>query len=115
VYEHKSAITAPEQFRQFFETADADSLLSIATDDWRLLYWADRHHHELPPLRFDCGLDDALLPNNEALHRELLARRIPHNFERLSGKHDWLYWHANIRRSYEFIAHYVSQNPGKVL
>jgi len=102
-----SAITAPEQFRNFFEPADANALLSISKDDWQLLYWANRHRYDLPPLRFDCGIDDSLLPENEALHSSLLAMRITHNFEILSGRHDWSYWNTNIRRSYNFFADHL--------
>jgi putative tributyrin esterase len=99
-----SAITAPEQFRQFFEPEDADNLLAAATADWQLLQWADRHRNELPPLRFDCGLGDSLFHENEALHQSLSAISVPHSFEALSGTHDWSYWGENIRRTFKFFA-----------
>jgi enterochelin esterase-like enzyme len=109
-----SAITAPEQFRQFFEPQDADELLAVATENWQLLHWADGHRKEIPPLRFDCGRDDALFSDNEVLHRTLHAMAVPHTFEALSGSHDWSYWRANIKRSFEFFAQVLVGGYGTV-
>ncbi len=104
-----SAITSPEQFRQFLQPKDADNLLTCSNDDWQLLYWIDLHCGELPPLRFDCGREDPLFHGNELLDQALTVRDIPHEFDALSGAHEWSYWRTNVRRSLKFFAqHHAS-------
>jgi len=56
----------------------------------------------VPPLRFDCGSDDAWLQANRRLHRELDDSRIPHRFEEYPGDHDWSYWAQGLERSLRF-------------
>lgn len=58
----------------------------------------------LPQLRFDCGLEDALLESNRALHRGLLGAGIHHIYEELPGAHDWSYWSCHIERTLEFFS-----------
>ncbi|MBA7590539.1 hypothetical protein ES708_32664 [subsurface metagenome] len=43
----------------------------------------------------DCGLDDFLLPANEAFHQLLLKRNIPHEYHVRPGKHNWQYWYKS--------------------
>lgn len=62
----------------------------------------------LPPLRFDCGSDDALLEANRALHRGLADAHIEHTYEELPGAHDWAYWSAHIGRTLAFFSRTLS-------
>lgn len=58
----------------------------------------------LPPLRFDCGLSDVLLPQNRALHAALEADGIPHTYEEFPGGHDWTYWQTHLADSLRYFA-----------
>lgn len=70
-----SAITTTGQFVQFVR--DMSAIDAVDEKERDPLYWLDRHRMQLPPLRFDCGLDDALLENNRELHRALTEKAIP--------------------------------------
>lgn len=50
----------------------------------------------LPPLRFDCGLDDPFLQANRTLHEELTAAGVPHRYAEHPGGHDWNYWSEHV-------------------
>ncbi len=43
----------------------------------------------------DCGLDDFLLPANEAFHQLLTKHYIPHEYHVRPGKHNWAYWYKS--------------------
>jgi S-formylglutathione hydrolase FrmB len=53
----------------------------------------------LPFLYLDCGTEDelALLPANRALADLLVARKIPHEYRQLPGKHNWQYWNSQVQ------------------
>ena len=51
---------------------------------------------EAPHLIIDCGTDDALLEENQALHQLLQERQVPHTYIERPGSHDWLYWEEAI-------------------
>lgn len=40
----------------------------------------------------DCGVDDFFYPVNQALHVQLLAMHIQHDYITRPGQHDWAYW-----------------------
>lgn len=44
----------------------------------------------------DCGTDDFFLPCNQALHKALLEKNIPHDFTVRPGGHDHGYWRNAI-------------------
>ncbi len=46
----------------------------------------------LPPIRFDCGRDDALIGANRTLHRALEQAGVAHRYVENDGGHDWAYW-----------------------
>ena len=50
-----------------------------------------------PHLIIDCGTEDTLLAENEALHQLLLERGVAHTYTARPGNHDWLYWQEAIR------------------
>jgi putative tributyrin esterase len=57
---------------------------------------------KLPPLRFDCGLDDNLLEANRQLHTDLQQAGISHHYEEFPGGHTWDYWHEHLADSLRF-------------
>lgn len=58
----------------------------------------------LPPLRFDCGTDDALLSANRALHQSLEELGMAHEYAEHPGGHDWSYWALHLEDTLRFIA-----------
>ena len=72
--------------------------------DTDILYWMRRHRMQLPPIRIDCGTEDALLESNRALHRALLKARAPHSYEEYPGGHDWAYWQQHVRDTLRFVS-----------
>jgi S-formylglutathione hydrolase FrmB len=58
----------------------------------------------LPPIRLDCGTEDVLLPENRALHAQLTAAGVPHEYAEFPGDHTWPYWEAHLADSLRFFA-----------
>jgi putative tributyrin esterase len=79
--------------------------------DTDVLYWMRRNRAALPPIRFDCGTEDALLESNRALHEALLKERIPHSYEEHPGGHDWLYWQEHVRATLRLVSA-IASNDG---
>jgi enterochelin esterase-like enzyme len=94
-----SAITADDQFDPII--AEPRSGWSGAPED-RSVVAALTLTSRPAPIRFDCGLDDPLLPANRQLHAELKALGVAHRFEVRSGGHDWAYWSKSIEQSLLF-------------
>ena len=55
-----------------------------------------------PALRFDCGLDDALLEENRAFHDHLERVGVEHSYVEFPGGHDWDYNDARLGEALEF-------------
>jgi S-formylglutathione hydrolase FrmB len=72
--------------------------------DVDVLYWMRSNRAALPPIRFDCGTEDALLGSNRALHAALEKARIPHVYEESAGGHDWPYWQKQVRSTLRFFS-----------
>jgi enterochelin esterase-like enzyme len=68
----------------------------LATDEMDVLYWCDKNRSTLPPLRFDCGVDDILIEGNRGLHNKLKQRNIEHQYVEFEGNHTWKYWRTHI-------------------
>ncbi len=51
---------------------------------------------QLPFVYLDCGTEDPLLPSSRTLADVLLARKVPHEYRLLPGRHDWVYWDRQI-------------------
>jgi putative tributyrin esterase len=66
----------------------------------------------LPPIRFDCGTDDFLLPANRALHEALDARGIAHAFVERPGGHDWAYWSRELEATLRFFGTVLNRGKG---
>ena len=59
----------------------------------------------------DCGTDDFFYDINEALHRALLERKIPHDYISRPGAHTGRYWRNAILYQLLFFAEYFKQCP----
>lgn len=64
----------------------------------------------LPPIRFDCGLDDTYLESNRALHCALETLGIDHIYSESEGGHDWDYWSREIEQTLRFFGTVLAQN-----
>ncbi len=69
--------------------------------------------HDLPALRLECGLDDALLPAQRRLHEALLAAGIRHDYAEHPGGHDWAFWSARLADTLRFLAGALSSARGR--
>ena len=94
-----SAVTTDEQFDLVI--AESRSGWSRAPEDRGVLA-ALTLTSRPAPIRFDCGLDDPLLPANRRLHADLDALGVAHRFEVRPGGHDWVYWSKSIEQSFLF-------------
>jgi enterochelin esterase-like enzyme len=107
-----SAVTDVSQF---------DALIEETRDGWsndcidRNVIAAFVNTNEpLPPLRIDCGLDDAYLEPNRELHRQLQHANIAHQYAETPGGHDWNYWSATLEQTLRFfgeVLHALKDNP----
>ena len=89
-----SAITEIGEMDMF--TYEPFSTQGIAAQDLDVFGWMERHREILPPLRFDCGLQDQLLSGNRRLHVALQERGIRHVYCEAEGAHDWKYWRTQL-------------------
>ncbi|WP_373511876.1 alpha/beta hydrolase [Persicitalea sp.] len=96
-----SSITELTQMSQFVEEP-----LSVyqqqSSDEGSVLAQLLKNRTQLPLFRFDCGLDDDLLPANRTLHQKLTEQGIPHIYEEFAGGHEWPYWEKHIERTLVF-------------
>jgi putative tributyrin esterase len=90
-----------------------DDIPSFGQPDGTALHWLEVNAARLPPLRFDCGSDDHLLPGNRGLHAALESRGIEHIYEEFAGGHDWPYWRLHLADTLRFFdsAHPRAQAP----
>jgi enterochelin esterase-like enzyme len=91
-----------------------EALPGFGQPDGTALHWLEVNAARLPPLRFDCGAGDPLLPSNRALHAALEARGIEHQYEEFAGGHDWLYWRLHLADSLRFLDGAATRPPGPV-
>jgi S-formylglutathione hydrolase FrmB len=71
-------------------------------DEWDILHWVKKNREKLPPIRFDCGVDDGLLEGSRALHASLDELDIEHIYEEFPGAHKWPYWAEHLRDTLAF-------------
>ncbi len=104
-----SAITRIEEMSQFvFEVFPSKEIDAADAD---IIAWIERNRSVLPPLRFDCGTNDALIAGNRRFHEELDARSVPHSYTEFDGDHNWAYWHEHIGRSLLFFENILRGVP----
>lgn len=97
-----SAVTHFDQLQIFVE--EAPDTYERPTVEGSVIAAMKAVREELPPIRFDCGLDDELLEFNRTLHREMLEAGIEHEYEEHPGGHEWPYWTDHIEDSLRFFA-----------
>jgi S-formylglutathione hydrolase FrmB len=97
-----SSITHVSQMRQFVE----EDVATFGADDAdaSVLDAIVAAGPALPPLRFDCGVDDQLIDDNRALHAALLERGVAHAYQEFGGGHAWSYWEAHLADTLRFFA-----------
>jgi len=61
---------------------------------------------KIPPLRFDCGVDDPLIEGNRELHNYLVEQDIDHIYEEYAGGHEWPYWQEHVAKTLRFFDQY---------
>jgi putative tributyrin esterase len=91
-----SAITDIDDLASFVEEPLSDYLACAPHEELSALYWMRKNSAVLPPVQFDCGLDDPLLESNCRLANALSAEGIPHQFTKHPGGHDWPYWQQHL-------------------
>ncbi len=64
---------------------------------------------KLPPIRFDCPLEDKLLPFNRKLHEEMTAHGVPHVSEEFPGIHEWDFCEAHLPDTLLFFSSCLSR------
>lgn len=73
-----SAIVNADDLAEFVQEPISEYLACAPREELDAAYWIERHRDALPPVQFDCGLDDALLASNRRLHRKLTVAGIVH-------------------------------------
>ncbi len=63
----------------------------------------------------DCGLDDFFFGVNEALHDELVRRKINHDYIVRPGKHNWPYWCNAVEYQILFFERYFAEHAPKTV
>ncbi len=53
---------------------------------------------------FDCGDDDFLTLGNAQLHKELISKKIPHEYRVRDGAHTWPFWRESLPVGLKFIS-----------
>lgn len=98
-----SSITSLLQIKLFVEEALKNySQNDIVDED---VYETMKHYRQnLPPVKFDCGLNDPLLKYNRDLHSRLEKAGIPHIYNEYPGDHEWAYWADHVIDSLKFFA-----------
>jgi putative tributyrin esterase len=82
--------------------------------DTDILYWIRRNRAILPPMRFDCGTEDALIGSNRELHAALTREKIAHVYEEHPGGHDWSYWQEHVGSTLRFFSR-LATGSGRAL
>jgi putative tributyrin esterase len=97
-----SSITEAHQLDALM--AESRAGWSVAPQDQSVLAALTHAAAPVPPLRFDCGLDDPFLQANRALHQSLDAAGIAHDYAEHPGGHEWPYWSRHLEDTLRFFA-----------
>lgn len=96
-----SSITKMNDFEKFLD-AIPPHLNQVTRSEHDLIGWVERHCSSLPPLRFDCGVNDELIEANRAFRDFLVETNVMHTYQEFSGGHEWSYWSQHISKTFEF-------------
>ncbi len=108
-----SAIMDIEDLAPFIEEPLSDYLACAPRQELSALHWLRLHREHLPPLRFDCGVEDSLLPNNRRLHEALQNEGIAHDYTEFPGGHDWPYWQQHVAETLRHVDHSSRQRGSR--
>lgn len=61
----------------------------------------------LPFIYLDCGTEDFLIQQNRDFNALLAEKKIPHEFRELPGKHDWVFWDAQVQEFLEVSSKFI--------
>lgn len=95
-----SSITKMDDFPQFLNGLPHD--FEVSSEECDLLHWIRQAGEALPPLQFDCGVDDPLLESNRAFHSALHELGAAHEYYEHAGAHEWDYWSRHVADAYRF-------------
>ncbi len=99
-----SSITDIREMEKFAEEPLAEYLACAPALELSPMFWLQRNRGILPPIRFDCGVEDDLLGGNRHLHRALEEQKIAHEYAEFSGAHEWTYWQRHIPKTLRFVS-----------
>ncbi len=105
-----SSITALKYMEGFVEESMGDYVETFEGAD--VFETLCKNREQLPPLRFDCGVNDDLIEPNRYLHQQLQAEGIKHTYEEYPGGHQWAYWQEQVAKTFRFFDHALSQPEG---
>jgi enterochelin esterase-like enzyme len=97
-----SAVTDPKQLSRFVTESLSVYGEAARSEEALPLHWLKKNRDTLPPFRFDCGTDDALIFASRELHRALTDIRVSHTYEEFDGGHDWDYWREHVADTLRF-------------
>lgn len=98
-----SSVTQLSQLKPRIESPFPNSI-NLNSPEFSVIHWLNKNKNSLPPLRFDCGLEDPLIEHNQNLHSQLSDLDISHSYEEFPGDHSWPYWETYARKSLQFFA-----------
>ncbi|WP_144207607.1 alpha/beta hydrolase [Shewanella donghaensis] len=96
-----SSVTSLDDLQQFID-GDINQYQTAFTHESDLSYWFAVNKHQIPPLRFDCGVDDSLFKSNQLLTKQFDDLKITYQFEAFDGGHEWAYWHKHVAKTFTF-------------
>ena len=102
-----SSITSLNQMKLFVEE-DISNYRQVVKENEDVLRTFQINKDKLPPIRFDCGVDDQLIEYNRELHKQMRIHDIPHEYEEFPGAHNWSYWEKHISKTLTFFANQLS-------
>lgn len=106
-----SAIVDITDLESFVEEPLAEYFSCAPREELDALYWIRKHRDLLPPLHFDCGVDDALIGSNRRLHAALEREGIAHTFAEHAGGHEWPYWQRHVAGTLRHVHQHCKEKP----
>jgi S-formylglutathione hydrolase FrmB len=67
----------------------------------------------LPFIYLDCGTEDGLITTNREFSALLLEKKIPHESRQLPGKHDWIFWDAQVQEFLKLSEKFINRADAK--
>ncbi len=92
-----------------------DSPTRAANDVFRLIREMPAEKAKtLPFIYLDCGTEDGLIGTNREFSALLLEKKIPHESRELPGKHDWIFWDAQIQEFLRVSEKFINRADAKM-